>query len=73
MSTARDTRRQADPVEIQLRQVADRLVTRGEAAGIPAAHVQAEMHAATARFAEARVRTFVPTLVERDVRERLSL
>lgn len=61
----------ADAVEDQLRKVEQRLV--GEAAGDPVAVLAVRDHlaAARARFGDARVRQFLPILVEREVRRRL--
>jgi hypothetical protein len=58
-------------VEEQLRRLEVRLLA--EVGGDPAVEsaVRRHLHASCARFATARVRTFVPILVEREVRRRL--
>jgi uncharacterized protein len=73
MSDTRQTLQPEDPIEIQLRDVEARLITRGQPAGVPAERVRAAVRDAAAGFTDAAVRTFVPVLVERAVRERLSL
>lgn len=68
-SVPEPTENREHQVQDQLHNVADRLIERY--AQLPADAVQSHVDEESARFADARVRAFIPVLVERAVRSRL--
>jgi len=70
-ASARDEGRDAG-VEEQLRRVAARLLAEADGDPVQQDLVRGHLARATARFAAAPIRQFLPILIERDVRRQLA-